>query len=117
MDPIEKLLSDLAPAHASGSLDQTMARLFDRADRKARVRRAAMSFGTMAIMLAIGLAAGYHLGANAMPAAPVTYIIPMTSETTGFFSEPDPATARASVFSPSERSGSMAVTIVRKDTV
>ena len=117
MDPIEKLLSELAPARSSGDLDRTMVRLFDRAERKSRVRRAAVSFGTMAVMLAIGLAAGYRLGANAVPVAPVTYIIPMTGKTTGYVSEPAPATARASVSNPRELSGSMAIAIVRKDTV
>src|SRR5690349_16559346 len=113
MDPIEKLLNDLAPARSPAALDATMMRLFDRAERRSRVRRAAVSFGAMAAMLAIGLAAGYRLGANALPPAPVTYIVPMTSDASRFFDEPAPA--RASVSEAPGRSGSMAITIVRKE--
>lgn len=115
MDPIEKLLSDLAPARSPAGLDQAMARMFDRAERKARVRRGVVSLGAMAAMLAIGLAAGYRLGANATPPASVTYIVPMTSDAAGFFDGPAPA--RASITKSPGRSGSMAITIVGKGNV
>jgi len=117
MDPIEKLLSELAPARAPGHLDETMMRLFNRANRKAHFRRATISFGGMVIVLAIGLAAGYRLGVHAEPPAPVTYIIPMTTGAAEFYGDPISETAHASISDSSKQPSSMAITIVRKDTV
>jgi hypothetical protein len=82
MDPIEKLLSDLAPPSAPGELDQAMARLFDRAEQRARRRRASTSVLKMATVLVLGLFAGYHYGKAATPTptaeeTSVTYFIPV----------------------------------------
>ena len=84
MDPIEKLLSELAPTNAPDGLDYAMKRLFDGAD--ARARRWRFARGSLAIgaTLALGLGLGYRLGGarETQPAIPpiqssVTYIYPI----------------------------------------
>jgi hypothetical protein len=115
MDPIEKLLNDLAPARATDKLDQAMVRLFDRADRRARMRRGFRGGVTLAAVLAIGLGVGYRAGTHRQsPASPppaITYAVPISSE---FIRALEPydtlETAPA-------RTGSIIVSVVKNGTV
>lgn len=62
MDPIEKLLSELAPSRNSAALDETMRCVFARADRRARIRRAVRNSLMLGAMLVAGIGVGYSAG-------------------------------------------------------
>ena len=88
MDPIEKLLSELAPARAPGQLDAAMNRLFNRADRRARRFRATRALAAMAGVLGIGIAVGFQWGERSVLQTPVeiTYLVSSPSVSSpGYF--------------------------------
>ncbi len=84
MDPIEKLLSELAPAPGSRGLDRAMDDIFRRADRRKQWRRIGVIASGMSIALLVGLAAGFFLRRDSTPvtdSSSITYIVPMDTET------------------------------------
>jgi hypothetical protein len=62
MDPIEKLLSDLAPARSPAALDQEMEAVFRKANRRASSRRLARTMLLASLFLLIGAGIGYQFG-------------------------------------------------------
>ena len=115
MDPIEKLLSELGPAHAPDRLDRAMSQMFGRADRGARVRRGFRSGLALTVALAIGLGIGYRAGSQSQSPSslplPTTYIIPASSEFVRALEPPD-----SQDIAPA-RTGSIVVSLVKSGTV